>query len=146
MAGGVVTLLGAPGVGDPFASYGGGYGATSASSAAADVLTGPRLSNYLATQLAASIFDESGGSRPGVIANSNRIIDGDQLGTRDPNQTLRLGLTADGSNISDWGKYSMPTIRGPLGDFAGLQVHFYYNPVMGLANYEYDYKAVSNLR
>jgi hypothetical protein len=48
-------------------------------------------------------------------------------------------LTADGSNIADWGKYATGTFKSPSGPF---QVHFYYNPATGVANYDLDFKVV----
>jgi hypothetical protein len=52
-------------------------------------------------------------------------------------------LTADGSNIADWGKYTSETFQSPAGSF---QVHFYMNQVTGAVNYNIDYKIVFNGR
>lgn len=51
------------------------------------------------------------------------------------------GLTADGSNIADWAKYTTQSFRSPSGPF---QVHYYRNLVTGAVNYTYDYKVVFN--
>ncbi|WP_159037294.1 hypothetical protein [Streptomyces specialis] len=74
-----------------------------------------------------------------AIAESARIIRGEQLG----NPHLRAHLTADGSDITDWGKYSTQTHQSPYGDF---QVHYYYNRESGRVAYDYDYKIVMNRR
>ena len=72
-----------------------------------------------------------------AIAGANRIIGGADLS----NPEVIRALTADGSNIADWGKYATQTANGPSGPF---QVHFYYNPVTGAANYANDFKVVFN--
>lgn len=74
---------------------------------------------------------------PSVINNSTPIIRGSQLG----NQQVVKGLTADGSNIADWAKYTTQSFRSPSGPF---QVHYYRNLVTGAVNYTYDYKVVFN--
>ncbi len=51
-------------------------------------------------------------------------------------------MTADGSDLRDWGKYSTRTHQSPYGDF---QVHYYYNPETGKILL-YDYKVVMNRR
>lgn len=48
-------------------------------------------------------------------------------------------LTADGSNIADWAKYTTRSFQSPSGPF---QVHFYRNSVTGAVEYTYDYKSV----
>jgi hypothetical protein len=57
------------------------------------------------------------------------------------NKELVQHLTSDGSNISNWGKYTTRTFQSPSGDF---QVHFYMNRVTGAIDYGYDYKVVFN--
>ena len=50
-------------------------------------------------------------------------------------------MTADGSDINDWAKWSTQTIPSPNGDF---QVHFYRNVVTGRVNTDIDYKVKFN--
>ncbi|TDC14648.1 RHS repeat-associated core domain-containing protein, partial [Kribbella albertanoniae] len=87
---------------------------------------------------AASITTDAGYLKAEVIDASDRIIDGEDLG----NPAVIRALTADGSDIADWGKYSTKTYRSPSGPF---QVHFYYNSVTGRMNYDIDYKSKLNL-
>nr|WP_326600534.1 RHS repeat-associated core domain-containing protein [Streptomyces sp. NBC_01803] len=100
---------------------------------------GQRLAEQLRRESAASIFAPDGRLTPQAIDESVRIIPGERLG----NPHLRAHLTADGSDISDWGKYSTGTHQSPYGDF---QVHYYYNPESGQVAYDYDYKIVMNRR
>ncbi|GAA2418866.1 hypothetical protein GCM10010420_56760 [Streptomyces glaucosporus] len=67
------------------------------------------------------------------------IIPGEQL---DDPEVIRV-LTADESNIADWGKYSTRVHQSPYGDF---QVHYCYNSKKGEVSYDIDYKAVMNRR
>ena len=83
------------------------------------------------------MFTPSGGLHPDVIAGSSPIIRGQDLG----NQQLRAGLTADGSDIADWAKYTTQTYQSPSGPF---QVHYYGNEVTGDVNYDFDYKVKFN--
>jgi len=87
---------------------------------------------------AASMTTDAGYLREEVIDASERIIGGADL----KNPAVIRALTADGSDIADWGKYSTQTYRSPSGPF---QVHFYYNPVTGRVNYDIDYKSKLNL-
>ena len=48
-------------------------------------------------------------------------------------------LTANGSRMVDWAKFSTETFKSPSGPF---QVHFYRNVMTGAVNYNIDYKAV----
>jgi hypothetical protein len=48
-------------------------------------------------------------------------------------------VVRDGSNITDWGKYTTQTFRSPSAPF---QVHFYYNSKTDRVFYDLDYKAV----
>ena len=57
------------------------------------------------------------------------------------NPEVIRALTADGSNIADWAKYTTQTFKSPSGSF---QVHFYVNSKTGALNYTIDYKAVFN--
>ncbi|MGK5531354.1 hypothetical protein, partial [Streptomyces sp. URMC 129] len=100
---------------------------------------GQRLAEQLRRESADSIFTPDGRLTPQAIAGSREVIAGEDLG----NPHLRAHLTADGSNLSDWGKYSTSTHQSPFGDF---QVHFYYNRETGQVVYDYDYKAVMNRR
>jgi hypothetical protein len=72
-----------------------------------------------------------------VIRTSTRIIEGIDIN----NPAVIRALTADGSSIAEWGKYSTQSFASPGGPF---KVHFYYNPRTGIANYSIDYKAVFN--
>ena len=94
-----------------------------------------RLASQLTREEATSIFTRTGGLRSDVIANSTRIINGNEL----RNRRLMKELTSQGGSISDWGKYATRTFRSPSGRF---QVHFYYNPRIRTAYYGRDYKAV----
>jgi hypothetical protein len=94
-----------------------------------------RLAAQLTEQEARAVFTSSGALQPEVIAGSTEIINGTQLS----NQTLVKALTADGSNIADWGKYATQPFRSPSGPF---QMHFYHNSSNGRVFYELDYKAV----
>lgn len=105
---------------------------------AADV---PRLRNQLLNEEAASAFTDAGTLSEGALASSRRIIPGTELGRKDPTRRLINELTADGSDIADWGKYSTRTYQSPSGDF---QVHFYRNRATGNVNYNSDYKSVFN--
>jgi hypothetical protein len=96
-----------------------------------------RLTRQLQFDEAASVFNRSGGLQSSVISNSTPIIRGPQLG----NQQVVKALTADGSNIADWAKYTTQTFQSPSGPF---QVHFYRNSATGAVNYAYDYKVIFN--
>ncbi|TCO40936.1 hypothetical protein EV646_11627 [Kribbella antiqua] len=72
-----------------------------------------------------------------MIDAADLIISGDQL----KNPAVIRALTADGSRIQDWGKYSTQSYRSPSGPF---QVHFYYNESTGRVNYDIDYKTKFN--
>ena len=99
----------------------------------------PSLADDLAHQEAASAFDEAGNLRPEIIAKSTDIIPGNELG----NPAVIAALTSDGSDISDWAKWTTSTISSPSGDF---KVHFYRNVVTGEVNTAIDYKIVFNAR
>jgi hypothetical protein len=94
-----------------------------------------RLAGQLTEQEARAVFTSSGVLHPEVIANSTEIINGTQLG----NQALVKSLTADGSNLADWGKYTTQTFRSPSGPF---QVHFYFNATESRVFYDMDFKSV----
>ncbi|MFF7747927.1 putative T7SS-secreted protein [Streptomyces sp. NPDC007971] len=99
---------------------------------------GQRLAHDLRFESANSLFNENGWLTPEAIAESRLVIPGDRLG----NEEVRNLMVSDGSNLSDWGKYSTRTHQSPYGDF---QVHYYYNPVTGRI-LNYDYKVVMNRR
>lgn len=105
----------------------GSSGAAKTAAGASNAANGVRLAQQLARESAESAFTASGGLRTEVIQGSSRIIDGSRLGNPD----VVKALTADGSNIADWGKYTTQTFQSPSGPF---QVHFYYNPVTGAAH------------
>ena len=62
---------------------------------------------------AASVFTKSGALQDEVIAESRQIIPGSKLG----NPSVIKVLTADGSEIAQWGKYITPTVQSPSGRF-----------------------------
>ncbi|WP_245172962.1 RHS repeat-associated core domain-containing protein, partial [Streptomyces achromogenes] len=99
---------------------------------------GERLANQLRHESANSLFTESGLLTPEAIAESRLAMPAERLN----NPILPKLMTADGSNLSDWGKYSTATHNSPYGDF---QVHFYYNPKTGRI-LNWDYKVVTNRR
>lgn len=101
-----------------------------------NVANGARLAQQLSTESAESVFTSSGNLSQGAIDGSRSIIPGVDL-----NAGLAKRLTADGTSIADWSKYSTSTYRSPAGDF---QVHFYMNRVTGAINYSNDYKVVFN--
>ncbi|WEH34789.1 DUF6531 domain-containing protein [Streptomyces sp. AM 4-1-1] len=99
---------------------------------------GQRLAEQLRRESAGSIFNENGRLTPEAITDSRRVIDGEKIG----NPAVREAMTSDGSNLSDWGKYTTRTHQSPYGDF---QVHYYYNPETGRV-LNYDYKVIMNRR
>ncbi|MGY4900155.1 RHS repeat domain-containing protein [Micromonospora aurantiaca (nom. illeg.)] len=109
-----------------------------AASRADNAANGVRLADQLKRQGAFAIFKGAGKLHPDVIAGSRRIIGGDKLN----NPKVIEALTADGSDISDWGKYTSQTYESLDGPF---QVHFYHNPVTGATNYSIDAKIVYNV-
>ena len=104
---------------------------------ASNAANGPRLSDDLTRREAASAFDDAGNLKPEILNTSRIITPGDQLG----NPAVIDALTADGSDINDWAKWSTQTIPSPNGDF---QVHFYRNVVTGRVNTDIDYKVKFN--
>lgn len=100
-----------------------------------NVANAPRFAGQLQLEEASSVFTESGALRSSVIQNSRPIISGQSL--RNPD--VIKALTADGSNIADWAKYSTQMFQSPSGAF---QVHFYRNVATGATNYTIDYKVV----
>jgi hypothetical protein len=102
---------------------------------ASNVANGVRLSGQLARESTTSVFTPTGRLTSGAIRDSTLIIEGVKLGNSD----LVKILTADGSKIADWGKY---TTRTHQNSFREFQVHYYMNRVSGTVNYTYDYKVV----
>jgi hypothetical protein len=102
---------------------------------------GERLRGQLRQEVIDSTFDQAGHLRPAVLTDpeTRQIIAGTELN----NGAVRAGLTEDGSNLADWGKYETGTISNPDGTL-GFRVHFYYNRVTGVVNYEFDYKCKFN--
>ncbi|WP_381554275.1 putative T7SS-secreted protein [Streptomyces eurythermus] len=99
---------------------------------------GEKLADKLRQESANSLFTEKGLLTPEAIAESRLAMPARKLN----NPILPELMTADGSNLSDWGKYSTVTHSSPYGDF---QVHFYYNPKTGRI-LNWDYKVVMNRR
>ncbi|WP_240649562.1 RHS repeat-associated core domain-containing protein [Streptomyces sp. Z26] len=93
----------------------------------------------LTQESAESMFTKNGELTDTAIRNSCEIIPGTSL----KHPPVKAHLTADGSSMRDWAKYSTPTHQSPYGDF---QVHYYYNSKTGSVAYDYDYKAVMNAR
>jgi hypothetical protein len=87
---------------------------------AASPVAGERLSKQMAYQEAAAVFTSSGGLSSEVVTKAQRIVSGRKLGNAD----LVKRLTADGSSIDYWAKYTTRSFRCPSGTF---QVHFYMN-------------------
>jgi hypothetical protein len=106
-------------------------------SGASNVANGPRLAGQLTAEEASSIFTNAGGLKQSVVNASTEIIPGTSL----KNSQLIKNLTADGSNIADWGKYTTQTFKSPSGPF---QVHFCRNSITGAVHYLDDYKVVFN--
>jgi hypothetical protein len=104
---------------------------------AANAANGVRLGQQLARESANSAFTSSGELSSGAIGDSNLIIPGSRIGNPD----VIKSLTSDGSDISDWGKYTTRSYQSPSGDF---QVHYYMNRTTGAVNYGSDYKVVFN--
>ena len=96
-----------------------------------------RLAQQLTRQEASSAFTPGGALHSEVLARSRPIIPGSQI----QNPAVIRELTADGSRIADWAKFSTETLQSPSGPF---QVHFYRNVRTGTVNYTIDYKAVFN--
>jgi RHS repeat-associated protein len=103
---------------------------------ASSAMNARELKRQLTLEEASAVFTESGALHPEVIAESGVAIPGGRLGK--PTADF---LTADGSKIDDWAKYTTKTFKSPAGDF---QVHFYMNSKTGAVNYDRDYKAVFN--
>lgn len=97
-------------------------------------ISGLRLQEELRFNQANSIFTENGELTAEAIANSERIIEGEDLG----NDSL-VSVLKERGNISDWGKYKTVQLDSPTGKF---EMHFYYNEVTREAYYEHDYKAI----
>jgi RHS repeat-associated protein len=106
-----------------------------ATGGAASSANAARLAGQLSEQEAGAVFTSSGTLQPEVIADSTKIINGTRLG----NDAVVKSLTADGSNIADWGKYTTRSFESPSGPF---QVHFYQDSLTGRVFYDLDYKAV----
>jgi len=111
--------------------------ATETGLGASNAATGPALARQLAGEEASSIFTSSGGLQRSVLDASTPLIRGPNLG----NQQLVKTLTADGSNLADWAKYTTPAFNSPSGPF---QVHFYMNSSTGAVHYLDDFKVVFN--
>lgn len=92
-----------------------------------------RLRRQLQFDEAASVFTPSGGLQQSVIDAARPIVPGSQIRNTQAIETL----TADGSNIADWAKYTTQSFDSPSGTF---QVHLYRNTVSGATNYTLDYK------
>lgn len=82
-----------------------------------------------------SIFTGSGALQPSVIQSSTPITARQNL--RNPG--VVKALTADGSSIADWAKFTTQSFESPAGPF---QVRFYRNATTGATNYTIDYKVL----
>jgi RHS repeat-associated protein len=106
--------------------------AVAAESGAADVAAnaanGVRLAQQLSYEGFTSAFTASGELQPALIASAQEIVAGSKLG----NTRVVQELTADGSSISDWAKFTTGQLGGPGG--MTFQVHFYMNRVTNKVN------------
>jgi RHS repeat-associated protein len=100
---------------------------------------GERLAQKLRAESAQSVFDANNEITQEALGESRLIMRAIDL----KNKAARAHLTADGSNLEDWGKYTTRTHQSTYGDY---QVHFYYNPATARIAYGYDYKVVMNAR
>ena len=134
LAGGSTVGAGAASVGQRVLSRAGGIApqATARAQSAADYA---RLTQQLRFDEAASVFTKSGGLQQSVIQGARPIVSGSRIGNPDVVKTL----TADGSKIADWAKFTTQSFQSPSGPF---QVHFYRNTVTGATNYALDYKVM----
>jgi hypothetical protein len=90
---------------------------------------GTRLAQQLRQQVLDSVWDEAGHLRPAVLTDpeTREIIPGTEIG----NPYVRDALTADGSNIADWGKYETGSIANPDGTLS-FKIHFYLKRIAEL--------------
>jgi hypothetical protein len=108
--------------------------ATNNTGDATSIITKTQLRTQLAFQ-EAGILDANGGLTPKAVLNAD-IID-----LKDPirNPAVVKVLTSDGSNISDWRKFTTKSVTMPNGQ--RLQIHFYKNIITNKVDYlTQDYK------
>jgi filamentous hemagglutinin len=101
---------------------------------AADMIPATQLRTQLAFQ-EAGILDLNGRLTP------QAVLDAKEVKLKDPirNPAVVEVLTSDGSNISDWGKFTTKSVTMPNGQ--RLQIHFYWNKVTNKVDYiTPDYK------
>lgn len=108
-----------------------GKGANSAHNSA----NGLRLSTQLAYEEAGILTSGGRGLTLDAIAASREIpISGGVL----TNPAVIKELTANGSKIEEWGKFTTPSITLPSGQKS--QIHYYMNKVTGELNLDIDFK------
>jgi hypothetical protein len=100
------------------------------------------LRSHFRQQQIDAMFDENGDLRPDIVTDpaTKEVINGSKL----KNPAVIDSLTADGSNLSDWGKYETKTYYDVDGT-TNFKFHFYFNRVTGATNFLYDYKVKFNL-
>jgi hypothetical protein len=102
---------------------------------AVDMTTAAQLRTKLAFQ-EAGILDANGRLTEQAIQNSELVV---LAGGKLNNPAVVKELTNDGSNITDWRKYSTKSVKMPNGQ--SLQIHYYKNTVTEKIDYiTRDYK------
>ena len=105
----------------------------------ASIFATPGGASKLRTQLA---FEEAGIlTRGGASLTTDAIAASREIpisGGRLTNPTVVRELTANGSQIEDWGKFTTQSVRLPSGQSS--QIHFYANRVTGDVNLNIDFK------
>jgi hypothetical protein len=104
-------------------------GAVAKVGSAADVRTATQLRTQLAFQ-EAGLLDANGQLTSKALQGSDPIA---LAGGKINNTSVVKELTGDGSNITDWKKYTTQSVTMPNGQ--SLQIHFYMNSVTGKIDY-----------
>ncbi|WP_139116994.1 hypothetical protein [Candidatus Thiodiazotropha endoloripes] len=135
MAQGLGMMVGAFGMTRPISATSrlGPSGASTAHSA----FNANRLSQDLHFREASSVFDDAGLLTSETIGRSRIAVRGEDIG----NPYLREYLPSLGGDLSEWAKYTTPTIKSPSGPF---QLHFYRNEKLDLNDFSSDYKSIFN--
>lgn len=112
-----------------------GGGAKGADNAAYSSASGLKLSTQLAYEEAGILTRGGAGLTKEAVAASREIpISGGRL----TNPAVVKELTANGSKIEDWGKFTTQSITLPSGQRS--QVHYYMNKITGELNLNIDFK------
>lgn len=121
-----------PGLGDDLIAT---VGAKGAANAANSSINGLKLSTQLAYEEAGILTPGGAGLTKESVAASREIpISGGRL----TNPAVVKELTADGSKIEDWGKFTTQSITLPSGQRS--QIHYYMNKITGELNLNIDFK------